>query len=84
MTLREKEKRSFIRMASLQSEEKRFNRVLFFLKKKYDGKHIAIVAHKAPQLAFDVLLKNKTWAQAFSEDWRKRNAWQHGWEYTID
>ena len=56
---------------------------LEFLKKNYDGKSVAIVAHKAPQLALDVLLKNKTWEQAFAEDWRKTHAWQPGWEYTI-
>lgn len=55
-----------------------------FLKGNYDGKHVAIVAHKAPQLALEVLLKKKTWEQAFAEDWRKRKAWQPGWEYLID
>lgn len=54
---------------------------LDFLKNKYDGKSVAIVAHKAPQLALDVLLKGKTWEQAFAEDWRKRKAWQPGWDY---
>jgi len=57
---------------------------LEFLKQDYDGKKVAIVAHKAPQLSLDVLLKNKTWEQAFSEDWRKRKAWQPGWEYVIE
>lgn len=56
---------------------------LDFLKKNYDGKSVAIVAHKAPQLALDVLLKGKTWEQAFAEDWRKTHSWQPGWEYTI-
>lgn len=55
---------------------------LDFLKKNYDGKNVAIVAHKAPQLALNVLLKGKTWEQAFAEDWRKTKAWQPGWEYT--
>lgn len=57
---------------------------LEFLKKNYDGKSIAIVAHKAPQLALDVLLKNKTWEQAFAEDWRKRKVWQPGWDYILE
>jgi len=57
---------------------------LEFLKQDYDGKKVAIVAHKAPQFSLDVLLKNKTWEQAFSEDWRKRKAWQPGWEYVIE
>lgn len=34
---------------------------LEFLKENYDGKLVAIVAHKAPQLALDVLLKVRTW-----------------------
>jgi broad specificity phosphatase PhoE len=33
---------------------------LYFLKTNYDGKSVAIVAHKAPQLALDVLVKGKT------------------------
>jgi len=57
---------------------------LKFLKENYNGKSVAIVAHKAPQLALDVLLKNKTWEQAFTEDWRKRKAWQPGWEYILE
>lgn len=59
-------------------------RVANFLKetvKKYDGKHIAIVAHQAPQLALEVLLKGKTWEQAIKEDWRHTKSWQPGWEY---
>jgi alpha-ribazole phosphatase/probable phosphoglycerate mutase len=56
---------------------------LAFLKREYDGKRVAIVAHKAPQLALDVLLKGKTWAQAFAGDWRKTKSWQPGWEYEL-
>lgn len=56
---------------------------LEFLKKNYNRKSVAIIAHKAPQLALDVLLNGKTWEQAFSEDWRKKKAWQPGWNYTI-
>ena len=57
---------------------------LNFLKQNYDGKNVAIVAHKAPQLAFDVLLKDKTWEQAFAEDWRKTKSWKPGWEYIVE
>ena len=56
---------------------------LNFLKQNYDGKSIAIVAHKAPQLALDILLKGKTWEEAFAEDWRKTKAWRPGWEYEV-
>jgi broad specificity phosphatase PhoE len=57
---------------------------LEYLKENYDEKHVAIVAHKAPQLALDVLLNGKTWEEAFAEDWRKRKAWQPGWKYTLE
>jgi alpha-ribazole phosphatase/probable phosphoglycerate mutase len=56
---------------------------LEFLKANYDGKTIGIVAHKAPQLALDVLLGGKSWEQAFDQDWRKHKAWQPGWEYRL-
>ncbi len=56
---------------------------LKFLKENYDGKHVAVVGHKAPQLALDVLLKGKTWKQALAEDWRKTKAWKPGWEYEL-
>lgn len=57
---------------------------LEFLKENYAGKNIAVVAHKAPQLALDVLLRHKTWEQAFAEDWRKTKAWKPGWEYMLE
>ena len=56
---------------------------LEFLKKNYDGKNVAIVAHKAPQLSLDVLIKGKTWKQALAEDWRKTKEWKPGWEYEL-
>lgn len=56
---------------------------LNFLKQNYDGQSIAIVAHQGPQLALDVLLKGKTWAQAFAEDWRNTKAWKPGWAYEV-
>ena len=66
---------------SYKDVEKRVADFLEFLKQNYDGKRVAIVAHQAPQLALDVLLKGKTWDRAIDEDWRKTNAWQPGWEY---
>lgn len=68
---------------SYEDVKARMAEFLEFLKKYYDGKNVAIVAHKAPQLALDVLLKSKTWNQAFAEDWRKTKAWQPGWEYNL-
>jgi len=69
---------------SYEDVKKRISDFLDFLKKNYDGKSVAIVAHKAPQLALDVLLKNKTWEQAFADDWRKTKAWRPGWDYILE
>lgn len=69
---------------SYEDVKTRVNDFLNDLKKGRDGQKIAIVAHKAPQLALDVLLKNKTWEQAFAEDWRKNKAWQPGWDYRLN
>ena len=55
-----------------------------YLIENYNGKHIAIVAHKAPQLAFQVLTQNKSWEEAIDQDWRKTKSWQPGWEYIIN
>lgn len=53
------------------------------LLQNYDGKQVAIVAHKAPQMAFQVLTEKKTWEEAIDQDWRKTKAWQPGWEYIV-
>ncbi len=68
---------------SYKEVEKRIADFCAFLKKKYAGKHIAIVAHQAPQLALDVLIHGKTWKEAINEDWRNTKAWQPGWEYVL-
>ena len=68
---------------SYEDVKARIANFLEFLKKNYDSKSVAIVAHKAPQLALDVLLGGKTWEQAFAEDWRKKKAWQPGWNYRL-
>ncbi len=66
---------------SYEDVKVRIAEFLKFLKEKYDGKSVAIVSHKAPQIALDVLLKNSSLEQAIALDWRKTKAWQPGWEY---
>jgi broad specificity phosphatase PhoE len=63
--------------------EKRIKNLLSFFKHEYSGKNLGIIAHQAPQLAFEVLLKGKTWQRAIVEDWRINGNWQPGWEYFI-
>lgn len=54
-----------------------------YLKDNFDGKTVAVVAHKAPQFAFEVITKGITWEEAIEKDWRKIKAWQPGWEYIV-
>ncbi len=67
----------------MQDVEARIRDFCTDLKENYDGKHIAIVAHKAPQLAFQVITEGKTWEEAIKEDWRKAKNWQPGWTYIV-
>ena len=69
---------------SLKDVEKRIKDFIHFLKENYEGKTIGIVAHRAPQLAFEVLTKDISWEEANKNDWRKTNSWQPGWEYKIN
>ena len=68
---------------SLKDVEERVKEFIEFLKENYQGKKIGIVAHRAPQLAFEVLTKNISWEEANKNDWRKTKTWQPGWEYVI-
>lgn len=69
---------------SYEDVKKRVADFLSYVRVHYAGKHIAIVGHKAPQLALDVLLHGKTWEEALRDDWRKKKAWQPGWEYILE
>lgn len=68
---------------SLKDVEKRMREFIAFLKTNYAGKTIGIVAHRAPQLALEVITKGITWEEANANDWRKSGDWQPGWEYII-
>ena len=68
---------------SLIDVEKRMREFVEFLKDNYDGKTIGIVAHRAPQLALEVITKNISWEEANRNDWRKTGKWQPGWEYIV-
>ena len=68
---------------SLKDVENRVRDFCEYLKENYDGKKVAIVAHKAPQFAFEVITEGITWEEAIEKDWRKTKSWQPGWEYII-
>lgn len=69
---------------SYEDVKERIKSFLDDLKVNYDDKSVAIVAHKAPQLALDVILKKMTWEEAFANDWRKIKSWKPGWEYILN
>ena len=58
-------------------------RVASFLTEQDARLQIAIVGHRATQLALDVLLRGLSWERALAEDWRARGAWQAGWRYEL-
>jgi len=45
--------------------------------------NIAVVSHKYPQLAFEVICNGCTWAEAIESDWRNSGLWQPGWKYSV-
>ena len=69
---------------SLKDVEVRLKNFIEYLKQNFNNKKVALVSHKAPQLAFEVLTKNKTWEDALKTDWRLTGNWQPGWEYIIE
>ena len=68
---------------SLIDVQKRIEDFLKYIKETYQGKTIGIIAHRAPQLALDVITKKISWDEAIKNDWRKQGNWQPGWEYII-
>ncbi len=80
--LQESPNQRFPEGESYEDVKKRLTDFVKFLKANYDGKSVAIVSHKAPQIALDVLLKGLSWEQALAGDWRKTKSWQPGWDYT--
>lgn len=72
---------------NMHDVEKRMREFLNYLLEKFDNPSttisIAFVAHKAPQLALEVITKGKTWEQAINEDWRKEHKWEPVWKYII-
>ena len=69
---------------SLLDVEKRLRSFVSFIKENYSDKTIGIIAHRAPQLALEVITKGITWEEANANDWRKTGDWQPGWEYNIN
>lgn len=68
---------------SLKDVEMRMREFIYELKDKYSDKTIGIVAHRAPQLALDVITKKISMEEAIKTDWRETDNWQLGWVYEV-
>ena len=68
---------------SLIDVEARIRDFLRDINEKYKGKTIGIIAHRAPQLALEVITKHITWEEANKNDWRKKGKWNPGWIYSL-
>jgi broad specificity phosphatase PhoE len=71
---------------SCKDVEKRISSFLNDLLKKHSGKNVALVSHRVPQLAVEVLINKKTWRQALDTDWRLKQPkeWKPGWKYELE
>jgi broad specificity phosphatase PhoE len=61
-------------------------RIRIFLEdgvENFSSGHIAVVSHKYPQLAMEVICNNATWEQAIRNDWRRARDWRPGWRYSF-
>lgn len=70
---------------SYKDVEARMRNFLKDLEQNYSGKTVAIVGHKATQLALEVIINGKSWKQAIEQDWRLKEPkeWKPGWVYTL-
>jgi len=66
---------------SYNDVKKRMKDFLDYLTDNFDNQTVAVVSHKAPQLALEVLTKKINFKQALALDWRKIGSWQPGWKY---
>ena len=71
----------FLNGESLKDVENRIRDFLEEIKDKYNGKTLGIIAHRASQLALEVITKHISWEEAVQNDWRKKGQLQPGWEY---
>lgn len=70
---------------SYKDVEVRMRSFLKDLEQNYPSKTVAIVGHRATQLALEVILNRKSWKRAIEEDWRLKEPkeWKPGWTYTL-
>ena len=73
----------FLNGESLLDVENRVRDFLIYIEENYQGKRVGIIAHRAPQLAIEVITKKISWEDAIKNDWRNTGDWHPGWEYKL-
>lgn len=73
----------FLKGESLKDVENRIRNLINEIKVKYPNKRIALVSHRAPQLAFEVITNHRSWLETIENDWRLIGSWQLGWVYDL-
>ena len=68
---------------SLKDVEKRVRAILDEITNCYKDCKVGIVAHRATQLAIEVITKKISWEDAIKNDWRKTKEWKPGWKYNV-
>ncbi|MFW6263439.1 MAG: histidine phosphatase family protein [Thermotogota bacterium] len=54
---------------------------MFLSDLNHNFKTIALISHRAPQLALEVCINKNKWVDAIKNDWRKNGKWQLFWKY---
>jgi probable phosphoglycerate mutase len=72
-------KHGFIEGENLNDVEYRLRQFLNDV--NWQRSNIALVSHRFPQLALEVIINGLTWQEAISQDWRVHGNWQAGWKY---
>lgn len=68
---------------SLHDVEARMRSLVATLERRWPGRHVGIVAHRATQNALEVILQGKTWAGALASDWRHTKDFRGVWTYSV-
>lgn len=79
----EKENRIAVSFPNGESYERTLKRIKSFLEdllKKYDGKKIMIIGHRATQYGLEYWIKGVSIQKAVTDPW----SWQAGWEYNFN
>lgn len=68
---------------SLLDVKNRIENFCRYLLENHNGKTIAVVSHRAPQIILEHITKHISIEEAIASDWRNKKAWKPSWKYII-